>query len=105
MLKILWEYRYVFIVAVFVIMYCILRWNETKSKLYALMLQAKSLAKDAILNSGDEQLEWVIKKAYQNLPLSLRIFVSEDLLKKIVRWLYAKGKDYLDDGKLNKPIK
>lgn len=105
MTKILWEYRYIIIVAVFVIMYCILRWNETKSKLYALMLQAKSLAKDAVLKSGDEQLEWVVKKSYQCLPLSLRVFLSEDLMRKIIKWLYKQGKDLIDDGKLNSSIK
>jgi hypothetical protein len=69
------------------------------------MLQAKSLAKDAVLQSGEQQFEWVIARAYQYIPSSLKLFLSEDMVRKMVRWLYSKGKDYLDDGKLNNSAK
>lgn len=68
------------------------------------MLQAKRLAKDAVLKSGDEQVEWVIKKAYQFLPKSITVFISEDMMRKIVKYLYDKAKDYIDDGQFNNSI-
>lgn len=63
------------------------------------------VAKDAVLQSGEQQFEWVIARAYQYIPGSLKLFLSEDMVRKIVRWLYNKGKDYLDDGKLNNSAK
>mgnify|MGYP005838767779 CR=1 FL=1 len=98
----LWEYRFIILVVVFVILFLVLLgWQKTKVLLYQLMLQAKRMAKDAILKSGQEQEEWVVKKALQLLPLSLRMFLSEDTVRKIVKWLYQKAKDYADDGQLN----
>lgn len=105
MLQTLWEFRFILAAVAFAVMYGFIQWSETKSRLYALMLQAKSLAKDAVLQSGEQQFEWVIARAYQYIPGSFKLFVSEDMLKKIVRWLYKQGKDYLDDGKFNNSIK
>lgn len=104
-LSVLWEYRFVIMIAVFVVFFFVLLgWHRTKVLLYQLMLQAKRMAKDAILKSGQQQEEWVVKKAMQHLPLSLRIFLSEDTIRKIVKWLYQKAKDYADDGQLNNSI-
>ena len=101
----LWEYRFVILIVVAVILFFILLgWQKTKVLLYQLMLQAKRMAKDAVLKSGQQQEEWVVKKALQLLPLSLRLFLSEDTVRKIVRWLYQKAKDYADDGQLNNSI-
>lgn len=100
----LWEYRFVIILIIAVVIYAIAEWSNFKSKVYALMLQAKRYAKDEVLKSGDEQVEWVIKKAYQFLPRRLTIFINEELLRKIINYLYSKLKDYLDDGILNNSI-
>jgi uncharacterized protein (UPF0333 family) len=105
MLNFLWEYRFVIIIIVAVILYAIFSWQNFKTKAYALMLQAKSLAKDAILKSGDQQAEWVVKKAYNMLPIGWQLFITEDRLRKIIYYLYHKAKDYLDDGKINNSIK
>ena len=102
--ELLWEWRFVVVFIVAFILWAILEWEKAKSILYALMLQAKRKAKDAILKSGQEQEEWVVRKALQFLPLSLKIFLSEDNIRKIVKWLYQKAKDWLDDGKLNNSI-
>lgn len=104
MLKSLWDMRFTIVVIVAFVFYCLMNWKEAKSRLYALMLQAKRQAKDAVLKSGQEQEEWVVKKAYQFLPVSFRVFISEPVMRWIVHWLYKKGKDYLDDGKLNSSI-
>jgi hypothetical protein len=100
-LSILWEWRFIIAVVLALILYCCLEWQKAKSTLYALMFQAKRMAKDAILKSGQEQEEWVVKKALQFLPASFKLFVSEDTVRKIIIWLFNKGKDYLDDGLLN----
>jgi hypothetical protein len=100
----LWEYRFFIILALAVVLYAITQWKEFKSRAYALMLQAKRLAKDAILKSGDEQVEWIIKRAYQFLPKSIMAFISEDRLRKIIKWLYDKAKDWIDDGRINGSI-
>jgi hypothetical protein len=80
---------------------CILQWQRVKVLLYALMLQAKRMAKDAILQSGQQQEEWVVKQAMQFMPLSLKLFLSEGMVRYIVRLLFEKLKDYADDGQLN----
>jgi hypothetical protein len=69
------------------------------------MLQAKRLAKDAVLKSGQEQVEWVVNKARLFLPKSVMLFISEERLRKIIDYLYHKSKDYLDDGKINDSVK
>lgn len=100
-LSVVWEWRFVLVLAAAFVLFCLLEWQRTKTKLYALMLQAKRMAKDAVLNSGQEQEDWVVKKAMQFMPVSLRLFLSEDVTRRIVRWLFGKLKDYLDDGQVN----
>lgn len=103
-LSIVWEWRFVIVLVAAIVTFALAEWNSFKAISYGVMLQAKSLAKDAILKSGKEQEEWVIKKLYQLLPKSLVTFISEDLMRKIVHYLYIKAKDYLDDEKLNNSI-
>lgn len=109
------EFRYVIAWVFGAILFCLFEWQLVKGRLYALMLQAKSLAKqtvengksaakNAVLLSGSSQEEWVVRKAYKFLPRSLTIFISEEVMRKIVRYLYRVSKDYLDDGKLNNSI-
>jgi hypothetical protein len=100
----LWEYRFILILVLAVVLYAITQWKEFKSRAYALMLQAKRLAKDAVLKSGDEQVEWIIKRAYQYLPKSVMLFIGESNLRKIIKWLYDKAKDWIDDGQINGSI-
>lgn len=104
MMNVLWEYRFIIVILVAIALYALLEWNSFKSQLYALMLQAKRMAKDSVLKSGDEQIEWIIKKTYQFLPGRITIFISEETMRKLIRYLYSKLKDYIDDGKLNKSI-
>lgn len=104
MKEILWELRFVIIAVLAIIIYSLMTWKETKSRLYALMLQAKRRAKDEVLKSGQQQEEWVVKKALQFLPLSVRLLFGEDVIRGIVRMLYKSAKDYLDDGKINNSI-
>ncbi|CAM2938986.1 hypothetical protein HAHI6034_05830 [Hathewaya histolytica] len=102
--NLLWEYRFIIVLLVSIVLYIVLEWEKFKRVSYGVMLQAKSLAKDKILKSGKQQEEWVVKKMYQFLPKALTVFISDEVMKKIVHFLYVKGKDYLDDGKLNNSI-
>ena len=104
MFNLLFEYRFIIIIVLAVILYAILEWNRFKARAYALMLQAKSLAKDAILKSGKQQEEWVIKKAYRYLPRKITLFINEQRMRKIVHYLYVKAKDFVDDGEFNNSI-
>jgi len=102
--QLFWEYRFILILFLIVAIYCLFEWQRAKVIAYSLMLQAKSLAKDTILKSGDQQADWVVKRAYQFLPKSLTIFISEDNMRKIIYKLYHSAKDYLDDGNINNSI-
>lgn len=102
--QILWDYRFIVILVLGVGIYCLFEWRRAKTIAYGLMLQAKILAKDAVLKSGQQQEEWVCKRAYQFLPKTLTMFISEDNMRKLVHYLYTKAKDYLDDGQLNNSI-
>lgn len=97
-LAIIWEWRFVIVLAIAFILYSIFN----PSKLYAVMLQAKSLAKDKVLKSGEDQENWVLENAYRFVPYAR--FVPTPVMKRIIHWLYHKAKDKLDDGKLNDSI-
>lgn len=99
-----WENRYVFLFILAVALYAWAEWNNFKQVTYGLMLQAKRYAKDKVLESGDEQVEWVVNKAYQFLPSRLTIFINKDLMRKVIKFLYEKLRDYLDDGLINNSI-
>jgi hypothetical protein len=99
-----WEYRFILILILAMVLFCVFEWQKAKTIAYALMLQAKSLAKDAVLKSGAQQEEWVVRKTYQFLPKSLTIFLNEDRMRTLVHYLYHKAKDCLDDGKMNNSI-
>jgi len=99
-----WEFRFVLIVILAVVLFCVFEWQKAKTITYALMLQAKSLAKDAVLKSGKQQEEWVVNKAFQFLPSGLTLVLNRERMQKLVHYLYVKGKDYADDGKINNSI-
>lgn len=104
MLNILWEYRFVIVSIMAVVLFALFEWKTFKEILYALMLQAKRFAKDKVMNSGKEQEDWVVTKAYIYLPKWITMFIPQETMRKIIKWLYDRAKDYLDDGKLNNSI-
>ncbi|MCB2288696.1 hypothetical protein LGK97_02820 [Clostridium sp. CS001] len=81
-----------------------MEWQKFKTQAYALMLQAKRLAKDEVLKNGEQQVEWIIKRSYQFLPKKLTIFISEERMRNIIRYLYEKLKDVIDDGQVNNSL-
>jgi hypothetical protein len=75
--------------------------SKTRDILNALIIQAKRLAKDTILSSGQEQENWVVTQAMKYLPVYITVFLGEEKIRKIVRLLYNKARDYADDGIIN----
>lgn len=104
-LGILWEFRFVLLLVIAAVFYCLMEWEKVRADIYAIMTQAKRYAKDQVLKNGAQQEEYVVRLALQRLPLSLRLFLGEDTIRRIVRWLYSKLLDYMDDGVLNESYK
>ncbi|MBF4693624.1 hypothetical protein [Fusibacter ferrireducens] len=104
MKALLFEYRFVVAVIAAVFLFALLEWQQFKVILYQLMLKAKSMAKDLVLNSGEAQEEWVLEKAYLYLPIRIRILIPKEVMRKIIKYLYHVAKDYLDDGKVNSSV-
>jgi len=101
MQQVIYEYRYVLVVVVAAIVYALTNWSKTKKLVYAGIIRAKSLAKDMVLTSGQEQEDWVVETVYPMLPLPIKLVVSEPLFRKLVKYMYDKAKDLLDDGVIN----
>ena len=101
MKALIWEWRYVIILALAVLVYCFFEWNKAKEIIYKAMLAAKQLAKERIIKGGENQETWVVNRVYKMLPVRLKLIVSEEVRRKIIKWLYLKSMDYLDDGKFN----
>lgn len=105
MKALIWEWRYVIILVVAVLIYFFFEWNKAKEIIYKAMLAAKQLAKERIIKGGENQETWVVNRVYKMLPVRIKLLISEEVLRKIIRWLYLKSMDYLDDGKLNNSFK
>lgn len=104
MKELIYENRYLIIALIGVAIYAVAEWNNLKGIIYNTMLRAKDLAKDKILNGGKEQEDWVVEKLMYVLPARIKLFISEDLVRLLVKNLYNTGLDLLDDGKLNSSI-
>lgn len=103
-MEMLFEFRYVLAFLVGFVLFALFEWEKTRRIIGNLMLTAKSLAKDAVLNSGKDQEDWVLLKAYQYLPKWITMFIPEDVMRKLIQYLYHMAKDHLDDGKINNSI-
>lgn len=53
---------------------------------------------------GDRKMEYVLDHVYPYLPKILQIFISPELLQKIIQKMFDEIKDLLDDGKRNNSI-
>ncbi len=98
------EIRFIIALIIGVIFFALFEKEQFKSIIYALMLQAKSMAKDMVLNSGQAQEDWVIDKAYIFLPKWMVVIIPKKVMRDIVRYLYRLARDKLDDGEVNGSI-
>lgn len=101
----IWDFRFVIIVAIaFAVVFFLFERERGINILLNLMFQAKRKAKDMVLKSGEEQVEWVVDRAMFYMPNSWKLIFGRDKVKQIVKWLFDRSKDYFDDGKFNNSI-
>lgn len=74
--------------------------EEIRAEVYQLFLAAEHTYTES--GSGKQKMKWVISKARGLLPGWLQVFVTEELLYKVVQGWFSAIKDLLDDGKCNK---
>lgn len=102
--NVIYEWRFVIVLILAVVLFALMEWQKFKAIVHGIMLQAKSLAKDLVLKSGQAQEDWVVIQAYKYLPKWITVFITTVIMHKIVHYLYFKAKDYLDDGKINNSV-
>lgn len=74
------------------------RLDGIREDVYQLFLRAEHIYKSG---EGQQKLKWVVNQAMELLPQWLRVFVTVDMLMKIIDRWFAGVKDLLDDGKVN----
>lgn len=85
------------LVAIILLAYMLIKLNKNiRLKAYKLFLKAEHNIKD-----GECKMNYVVENIYLYLPTMIRIFVSEESLKRIVQKMFDEIKDLLDDGKRN----
>ena len=50
---------------------------------------------------NEQKFEYVVNLARSHLPMPFSMFITQDLLKKVVQLWFDLVKDLLDDGKMN----
>lgn len=105
LIPIIWEWRYVLVAIFMVLIYSVVEWKKVKKLLTENIIKARELAKDFVLESGQEQEDWVVERVYDLLPMSvvaiLTPFGGKAALRKLVKIVYYKMKDYLDNQKFD----
>lgn len=78
-------------------MYLLIKINgDVRKKAYQLFLKAEELF---ITGSGTFKMDYVIENIYPYLPNYIKIFITLDLLKKILQKMFNEVKDFLETGK------
>ena len=70
-----------------------------RQDVYQLILKAEHMYNES--GQGKQKLKYVVNQARGLLPQWLRIFVTEDMLVKVINEWFKGVKDLLDDGKVN----
>ncbi|MGE5328817.1 MAG: hypothetical protein ACM3KR_04855 [Deltaproteobacteria bacterium] len=83
-----WEYRYLFVLGLLIFIFYQFEWQRSRAILYALMLKAKRAYIKKVFLTGKEQEDWVVKRAMQILPVSVRVFLSNNILRSIIHEMY-----------------
>lgn len=95
------NWQLIILIGLAVVFFGLWQWNWFRQRAYALMVQAKRLAKDEILKSGEDQEQWVVNML-SKIPWIM--FIPRGWLVIAVKYLYGIAKDYCDDGKINNSI-
>lgn len=97
----------ILVIAVLVVVTAVVTYQYAKAKglegirkeVYELFLHAEHIYKES--GQGEQKLKWVVQQARGLLPQWLRIFITEDMLVKVINEWFKGVKDLLDDGKVN----
>ena len=73
--------------------------NDIRENVYQLILRAEHLYTES--GQGEQKLKFVVHQARGLLPGWLQLFITEDMMVKIVNEWFIGVKDLLDDGKIN----
>lgn len=70
-----------------------------REEVYQLILTAEHRYKES--GQGKQKLKWVVQQARGLLPKWLQVFVTDEMLLKLIDGWFMGVKDLLDDGKVN----
>ena len=76
--------------------------EEIRADVYQAFLEAEHTYLET--GSGQQKMKFVIHKARDLLPNWAQVFISEDLLYRVVQMWFDAVKDLLDDGKYNRSV-
>lgn len=71
-----------------------IRWD-----VYQLILKAEHVYNES--GQGKQKLKWVVSQARGLLPKWMQVFVTEEMMMKVIDEWFKGVKDLLDDGKVN----
>ena len=96
------DWGYVVYILISILVYVLfVVWANVKDKAWQGIISAKRLAKEGVINTGVEQENFAVQYFYPLLPGVVKGLISEAVFRDIVKWLYSKAKDLLDDGCFN----
>ena len=101
MKALIFDLRFVLVFILCTILFASFEWERFKVKVSALIIGAKTLAKEKVLMTGKEQEDYVVMKIFSYIPTWIHKAIPEDVLRKLIKYLYTRAMDYIDDGKLN----
>ena len=101
MTEFVFEYRFLFVLLLYTLTFALFEWERFKGKVVAVMLGAKQLSKEKVLITGKEQEDYVVMKILSYLPKWVGMNIPEEILRRIIKHLYIRAMDYIDDGHLN----
>lgn len=70
-----------------------------RENVYQLILKAEHLYTES--GQGEQKLKFVVHQARGLLPGWMQLFITEDMMIKLVNEWFRGVKDLLDDGKIN----
>ena len=73
--------------------------NEIRGDVYNLFLKAEHTF--LVSGSGKQKMKWVVSQARGLLTGWAQMFITDELLYKVIEGWFQAVKDLLDDGKLN----
>jgi len=107
-IQIAFDFRYVIAAAIAFIVWALFNVSLIKKRIHAAILKgekwAKYQAENGVLTNGKQVEDWIIENLYPLIVGRWQIILKESTARMIIRYLYKKLIDAMDDGKLNGSI-